>query len=42
MSKEKHLLFSLTRKDFEFQTFCTGGKGGQHRKVTEVTYYIGT
>lgn len=28
---EKQLLFSLTSKDFEFQTFCTGGNGGQHR-----------
>jgi protein subunit release factor A len=27
------LLFSLTAKDFEFQTFCTGGKGGQHRNA---------
>jgi hypothetical protein len=29
--KEKKLLFSLTQKDFEFQTFCTGGSGGQHK-----------
>jgi protein subunit release factor A len=27
------LLFSLTKKDFEVQTFCTGGKGGQHRNA---------
>jgi len=31
----KHLLFSLTSKDFEFQTFCTGGKGGQHRNAKQ-------
>lgn len=35
MSKEKKLLFSLTAKDFEFQTFCTGGKGGQHRNAKQ-------
>lgn len=33
--KEKTLLFSLTRKDFEIQTFCTGGKGGQHRNAKQ-------
>lgn len=33
--KEKILLFSLTRKDFDFQTFCTGGKGGQHRNAKQ-------
>ncbi len=33
MSKEMKLLFSLTSKDFEFQTFCTGGAGGQHRNA---------
>ena len=31
----KELLFSLTAKDFEFQTFCTGGKGGQHRNAKQ-------
>lgn len=31
--KDKELLFSLTAKDFEFQTFCTGGNGGQHRNA---------
>lgn len=31
--KEKVLLFSLTRKDFEVQTFCTGGPGGQHKNA---------
>lgn len=30
-----NLLFSLTKKDFEFQTFCTGGKGGQHRNAKQ-------
>lgn len=33
--KPKTLLFSLTAKDFEFQTFCTGGKGGQHRNAKQ-------
>jgi protein subunit release factor A len=33
--KEKKLLFSLTAKDFEFQTFCTGGNGGQHRNAKQ-------
>jgi protein subunit release factor A len=33
MLKEKKLLFSLTKKDFVIQTFCTGGKGGQHRNA---------
>jgi len=32
---EKKLLFSMTRKDFEFQTFCTGGAGGQHRNAKQ-------
>ena len=31
----KTLLFSLTARDFEFQTFCTGGKGGQHRNAKQ-------
>jgi protein subunit release factor A len=35
MPKEKKLLFSLTRKDFVFETFCTGGKGGQHRNAKQ-------
>ena len=30
---EKTLLFSLTKKDFTVQTFCTGGNGGQHRNA---------
>jgi len=33
--KEMPLLFSLTAKDFEFQTFCTGGAGGQHRNAKQ-------
>jgi peptide chain release factor 2 len=33
--KEKTLLFSITRKDFEIQTFCTGGNGGQHRNAKQ-------
>lgn len=28
-------LFTLTAKDFEFQTFCTGGSGGQHRNAKQ-------
>lgn len=31
----KRLLFSLTKKDFEIQTFCTGGKGGQNQNRKE-------
>ena len=31
----KSLLFSLTSRDFEFQTFCTGGNGGQHRNAKQ-------
>ena len=27
----KDLLFSVTKKDFEIQTFCSGGKGGQNQ-----------
>lgn len=30
----KQLLFSVTSKDFEMQTFCTGGKGGQKQNST--------
>jgi protein subunit release factor A len=32
---EKRLLFSLTKKDFEIQTFRAGGKGGQYQNKTE-------
>jgi protein subunit release factor B len=35
MGGEKTLLFSLTAKDYEFQTFCTGGNGGQHRNAKQ-------
>ena len=31
----KNLLFSLGKNDFEFQTFCTGGHGGQHRNAKQ-------
>jgi len=33
--EKKRLLFSLTAKDFEIQTFRAGGKGGQHQNKTE-------
>lgn len=29
------ILFSVTKKDFEIQTFCTGGNGGQHRNAKQ-------
>lgn len=35
MTSEKKLLFSLNAKDFEVQTFCTGGNGGQHRNAKQ-------
>lgn len=35
MSKEKKLLFSITAKDCIFETFCTGGAGGQHRNAKQ-------
>ena len=31
----KQLLFSLTKKDFDVQTFASGGPGGQHQNKTE-------
>jgi len=31
----KRLLFSVTKDDFEIQTFCTGGKGGQNQNRKE-------
>lgn len=30
----KKLLFSVTKKDFDVQTFRSGGKGGQHQNKT--------
>lgn len=30
----RELLFSLTKDDFEVQTFRSGGKGGQHQNKT--------
>jgi len=35
MTKPKRLLFTLTRKDFEVETFCTGGPGGQHKNAKQ-------
>jgi len=32
---KKELLFSLTKKDFEIQTFKSGGPGGQHQNKTD-------
>jgi protein subunit release factor B len=31
---KRELLFSLSKKDFEIQTFKAGGKGGQHQNKT--------
>jgi hypothetical protein len=31
----KKLLFSVTAKDFDVQTFCTGGNGGSHRNAKQ-------
>lgn len=31
----KEKAFSITRKDFEIQTFRAGGKGGQHQNTCE-------
>jgi len=31
----KEKLFSLTKKDFDIQTFRAGGKGGQHQNKTD-------
>ena len=31
----RQFLFSLTKKDFDIQTFCSGGPGGQHQNKTE-------
>ncbi|MEM7127096.1 MAG: peptide chain release factor-like protein [Chloroflexota bacterium] len=35
MSKQREHLFTLNRKDFEVQTFRSGGKGGQHQNKTD-------
>lgn len=31
----KTLLFSVTAEDCDFETFCTGGNGGQHRNAKQ-------
>jgi protein subunit release factor A len=31
----RKLLFSVTKKDLEIQTFCSGGKGGSHQNATQ-------
>lgn len=33
MAKEK--ILSITKKDFDIQTFCSGGPGGQHQNKTD-------
>jgi len=35
MSKQRERLLTLRRKDFEIQTFRSGGKGGQHQNKTD-------
>lgn len=32
---ERKLLFSITRADFDIQTFASGGPGGQHQNKTQ-------
>lgn len=34
MKKKRELLFTVTAKDCEVQTFRSGGKGGQHQNKT--------
>lgn len=31
----KEHLFTITKKDLDIQTFCSGGPGGQHQNKTE-------
>lgn len=33
--QNRELLFSLTKKDFEIETFRSGGKGGQYQNTTD-------
>jgi len=33
--RKRKLLFSVTKKDFDIQTFKAGGKGGQHQNKTD-------
>lgn len=33
--KKKEKIFSLSKKDFEIQTFRSGGAGGQHQNKTD-------
>ena len=35
VTKMKRLLFSVTKKDFDVQTFRSGGKGGQNQNKVE-------
>lgn len=35
MSKNQRKLFSLTREDFKWDTYCCGGNGGQHLNATK-------
>ena len=35
MKKRGELIFSITKKDFEVQTFRSGGKGGQNQNKVE-------
>lgn len=35
MGTKKELVFSVIKKDFEVQTFRSGGKGGQHQNKTD-------
>jgi protein subunit release factor A len=35
MTGDRKPMFSMTQKDFVFQTFCTGGPGGQHKNAKQ-------